>query len=1142
MPIDPLSKLLSRGTFPGIAEWLGRRPESALFTGCAGSSDAFLVSSMFAMSGKSVLVCVENSKRTEVLASECASLLGEDSVALFPSRDAVPYNMKSPFGPVVESRIRVLSDLLNGKKAVYVAPHAALFQKVPPPREIFNRIIRLDTGREISIATLSAWLTDNGFRRETVVSDLGTFCVRGGIVDIYPFISDGPVRLEFFGDVIESIREFDVFSQKTTQVRQSVEIFPMKEYCITGGQIETGLAALGKFATDKHGDEGGFSKLSHQWKTLLDHDGIEWFFHWFSLPEATLFDYLPGDAVFVWDDLLPPGRRFDECVQNYSRHLERVPAAFRPYVSPPEKLLIAKQEITDAIGLFARVFVGTAEGSDAAWTHACAMAEQPAFPQAMEPLIADLNAHNAAGDETVIVCGNQGYAERLLELIGQQCPFVKVCTGFLSRGFVDKTNRRLYYTDLQIFNRQPTRQIVHKKERQGAALPSYDALSPGDYVVHIDHGIGKFVGIEHIVAGGAGRDCMVIAYHENARLSVPVEDFHKVQKYIGKESVVPALSKLGTAAWERLKARTKESLREMAQELIELYAKRQYYEGIQFSKDTMWQKEFEDAFVYEETPDQARAIAEVKADMESKKPMDRLVCGDVGFGKTEVAMRAAFKAVMDGYQVAVLAPTTILAAQHFATFRERMADFPVRIAMLSRFLSAKEQREVVAKVKDGVVDVLIGTHRLLSKDLLFKNLGLLVVDEEQRFGVRHKERLKQYRYKVDVLSMTATPIPRTLHMSLIGARDLSIINTPPRNRLPIETHVMEYHDEIVKTAIENEIERGGQVYAVHNRIQTLGGVCDRIEALVPRARVVCAHGQMHERELERIMKEFIAGRYDVLVSTVIIENGLDIPNVNTIIVNRADTMGLSQLYQLRGRVGRSSEQAFAYFLAPSFKEAREISLRRLRVLEQYTDLGSGFQIAMRDLEIRGAGNILGVRQHGFIAAVGFELYCRLLEETVKELRGEAKPAEKEKELVLDIPLEAYIPTDYIEDGGARIAVYQELSASKSAADVDEVERAIADRFGPMPESVLSLLLLMKIKVLGRVAGCSKVSIAQDGILGMFFEGEAAAVRDAIGRVFSKSKRRFEIVNGEPVQLRTALSARTVREQALEARDVLAPLA
>jgi transcription-repair coupling factor (superfamily II helicase) len=1141
MPIEPLLKKWSPGSFPGLSEWLSRRPHSGRFTGCAGSSDAFLISSLFSSSGKTVVVCVENSKRAEILVSECASLLGEGAVSLYPSRDAVPYNMKSPFGPVVEARFQVLSRLLEGEKAIYVMPYSVLVQKVLPPRDLFNRIIRLETGREIGIDTLSAWLVDNGFRRETMVTDLGTFGIRGGIVDIYPFMTDGPVRLEFYGDVIESIREFDVFSQKTSKTRQSVEIFPIKEYCFSAERIGQGLIAIAQDPSSNRDAEAGLPKLSHQWKTLSDHDGIEWFSHWFSLPEASFLDYLPSDAVVVWDDILPPARRIDECMQNYVRHLERVPQAFLPFVSPPEKLLISRDDIEEGLSLFTRVYLGTAEDVGAEWTFACSMTEQPEFPLGIEPLVADLTTHNAEGFETVIVCGNQGHAERLWELIGEECPFVKVFTGFLQRGFVDRVNRRLFYTDAQIFKGQPTRQIVHRRVRQGSALPSFDALTPGDFVVHVDHGIGRFVGIEHLVAGGAGRDCMVILYEGNAKLSVPVEDFHKVQKYIGKESAAPALSKLGSGAWERLKARTRESLKEMAQELIDLYAKRQYFDGIQFSKDTMWQKEFEDSFVFEETADQLRAIKEVKNDMESKKPMDRLVCGDVGFGKTEVAMRAAFKAVMDGYQVAILAPTTILTAQHFATFSGRMANFPARVAMLSRFLSPKEQKEVVARVKEGKVDILVGTHRLLSKDIEFKNLGLLVVDEEQRFGVRHKERLKQYRYKVDVLSMTATPIPRTLHMSLIGARDLSIINTPPRNRLPIETHVMEYHDEIMKRAVENELERGGQAYVVHNRIQTLDAIRDKIEAMVPKARVVCAHGQMHESELARIMKEFIAGRFDVLVSTVIIENGLDIPNVNTIIVNRADTMGLSQLYQLRGRVGRSSEQAYAYFLAPSLREAREISLRRLQVLEQYTDLGSGFQIAMRDLEIRGAGSILGMRQHGFIAAVGFELYCRLLEETVKEQRGEKMPVEKEQEVTLDIPLEAFIPTDYVEDGGARIAVYQELSGAQTPHDVDEVEREISDRFGPMPQSVLSLLLIMKIKVLARSLGCSKVGITPEGGLALAFEGDSAKIREKIGIIFSRTDKKFEIVSGEPVRLNARLNAKTVIELARETKDLLLAL-
>jgi transcription-repair coupling factor (superfamily II helicase) len=1146
MALSPLSKYSTQAPFPGVAAWGAESPEVSLFNGCAGSGDAFLIAELFRSSGKTVFVSVENSKRAEVLAAECESLAGEEAVSLFPSRDAVPYNMKSPFGPVVENRFTVLSQLLSGARRIFIAPHPALLQRVPPPRDLFNRIIRLATGQELSIESLSAWLVDNNFRRETMVQDVGSFSIRGGIVDIYPFMTDGPLRLEFFGDMIESIREFDVFSQKSTGTRRSVEIYPMKEYCLSASAIEQGLSALSGFVAQHPEAADGFQKLSHQWRSLSDHDGIEWFLHHFSIPDASIIEYLrPHDTVIVWDDIIPPDRRFDECVQNYRRHLERVPEAFVPLVSPPQSLLIGTQDAMAGLTAFPRVYIGTAAAETPLYSFDCGFVEQPAFPQAIEPLVAHLSQYHQQGFDTVVVCGNEGHAQRLLELLGDACPFVTVVIGFLHRGFIDKANKRLVFADTQLFDRQPTRQIVHKKTKAGAAIPSYDSLSPGDFVVHIDHGIGRFLGIERIEAAGMKRDCMVILYQGSAKLSVPVEDFHKVQKYIGKESVAPPLSKLGSGAWERVKAKTRESLLVMAQELIDLYAKRQYFEGISFSRDTLWQKEFEDSFVYEETPDQLRAIAEVKKDMESKKPMDRLICGDVGFGKTEVAMRAAFKAVMDGYQVALLAPTTILAAQHHATLVQRMADYPVKIAMLSRFLTTKEQKAAVARVKDGAVDILVGTHRILSKDIVFKNLGLLIIDEEQRFGVRHKERLKQYRYTVDVLSMTATPIPRTLHLSLVGARDLSIINTPPRNRLPIETRVTEYHDEILKQAIENELDRGGQVYVVNNRIQTLDAVRDRVEQMVPRARVICAHGQMGEGErLERIMKEFVAGRFDVLVSTVIIENGLDIPNVNTIVVNRADTMGLSQLYQLRGRVGRSSEQAFAYLLTPPFREVAELALKRLRVLEQYTDLGSGFQIAMRDLEIRGAGNILGDHQHGFITAVGFELYCRLLEDAVKELRGEKKPsaAEKELETAVDIAVEAYIPTEYVADGGARIAIYQELSGATTIRDVDTVQQDLHDRFGPIPESVCSLLLLMRIKVLARKIGSVKVHITQDGHLRLSFEGDDALIRDRIGRIVSKTDRAVEVVSGPPVMCITALTADAVGEQALEAQSLLQSIA
>ena len=1139
MPTQTFSQKWQETSFSAITQWLKQQPEIARFTGLAGSCDAFAIAELFVKTNKTVLVFVENSKRAETLVQECSMLLDDEKVSLFPSRDAVPYNMKSPFGPVVETRFNVLSQLLNGEKRIYIAVESAIIQKIPRPRDLFNRIIRLHTGNEIAIDTLSLWLIDNGFRREAMVQDIGTYCIRGGIVDIYPFLCDGPIRVEFFGDTIDSIREFDIFTQKSKITRQSVEIFPMKEFCFAPETLETGLIKLREFSDSNHCSAEAIDKLSHQWKTASDYEGIEWFGHWFEMPEASLLDYIPADTLVVWNDLLPTERRINEIVKNYERHLERVPELFKPFVSSPEDLLIPYSDIAGVLPVFTTIFIDTTDIPDSAQHYTFSCSEQPVFPQTLDPLIADITAHYNSGRETMLVCSNTGHAERMLEMLAEPCPFLKIYTGYISRGFIDRENNRLIYADSQILGRQISKKTGHKKFSSGQSIPGYDALSPGDYVVHIDHGIGAFIGIEHVSASGsAGRDCMVIRYHDNAKLYVPVEDFYKVQKYIGKESTGPGLSKLGSASWDKLKKKTRESLKEMAQELIDLYAQRQFKEGIGFSPDTLWQKEFEDSFVYDETPDQLRAIKDVKQDMESTKPMDRLICGDVGFGKTEVAMRAAFKAVMDGYQVAILAPTTILAAQHLTTFQERMSDFPIKIGMLSRFLKAKEQKEVVAKLATNDINILIGTHRILSKDIIFKNIGLLIVDEEQRFGVSHKEKLKQYRSSIDVLSMTATPIPRTLHMSLVGARDLSIINTPPRNRLPVETYVREYRDEILGESIASELERGGQVFVVHNRIQGLQITKDRIEQMVPRARVVCAHGQMHENELSVIMKEFIAGRFDVMVSTVIIENGLDIPNVNTIIVIRADTMGLSQLYQLRGRVGRSSEQAYAYFLTPPQREAQELALRRLHALEQYTDLGSGFQIAMRDLEIRGAGNILGTLQHGFIAAVGFDMYCKLLEEAVKEARGEDITGPEDLAVTIDIPVAAFIPTDYMSDPSVRVEIYQKLSAAKILDDIAETESELFDRFGAMPMPVQSLLLLMRIKILAKPLGCSKISISMDGILTFTFEELVQNVQQTVQRMLAQTKQPFEITNTIPILLKTQLNSISVREQMLEVRNIL----
>ncbi|MCL2183971.1 MAG: transcription-repair coupling factor [Chitinispirillia bacterium] len=1171
MEITKLSDIFATVQFPGLARYCGERPKSAIFKGMAGSASAFLAADLFRQAGSAVIVFVENAKRAEQFAEDCRAILGDDgAVAFLPSRDAVPYNMKSPFGPTVEARFNVLSRLLNGERLLIVAPAAVLLQQLVPGRKLFKSMIHVETGADTPIETLAKWLTGSGFRRENQTTDIGAFSIRGGILDVYPFLAENPYRIEFWGDTVESIRSFDVFTQKSVAVHKSLQILPMREFCVTDEMVEDAIDNMmercdeltgGKSASADEApgigkpaplSKASILKLEHQWKTVGDLEGFEWFLHWFGFKTESILDYLPNDAVVVWDDVIPIDRRLDEARQNYARHIERVPEVFAPLISPPDKLLFDDESVLEALSCYNQIFVDTVDYPKDAAVFSSSFTPQSSLQREFDIIVKELRDRADQGCRCVVACPSVGHAERTVELFGESAPIVEICSGTLYNGFACNDIKLLVFTESQMFNRVYRPVKVTKKQKSGIPLTGFDQLAPQDIIVHEDHGIGRFVGVERIEAGGSVTDCMVIIYADNAKVSIPIGDFHKVQKYVGKDGFAPPLSRLGTASWDKLKERTRESLREMAKDLIELYAKRQYLEGISFAPDNVWQKEFEDAFVYDETPDQLQAIKDVKKDMESARPMDRLVCGDVGFGKTEVAMRAVFKAVMGGYQAAVLAPTTILAAQHFATFSERMSNFPVRIEVMSRFQKQKEQKATLEKLAAGQVDILIGTHRILSSDIKFKNLGLLVIDEEQRFGVKHKEALKQLRYKVDVLSMTATPIPRTLHMSLVGARDLSIINTPPRNRLPIETKVSEYHDELVKNAIEDELDRGGQVYFVNNKIKNIPALQDRIERLVPKAKTISAHGQMDESELEAIMKEFIAGRYDILLSTVIIENGLDIPNVNTIIVNRADALGLSQLYQLRGRVGRSSEQAYAFFLTPPFNEmTNDDAIKRLKALEQYTDLGSGFQIAMRDLEIRGAGNILGTSQHGFIAAVGFELYCRLLQEAVDEINDTADSAgdagdinihkkPKLPETRLEVPLQAYIPTEFIADGPTRIAIYQEMSALNSVDELAEMERGLSDRFGPLPESVKALTLLMKLKILGRQTGCSKITISKDGALSLYIDSTDQDLTKARIKSFFETSGayEFEVFYDTQIQLKTELTSIHMSQMASEAAAIL----
>ena len=736
-----------------------------------------------------------------------------------------------------------------------------------------------------------------------------------------------------------------------------------------------------------------------------------------------------------------------------------------------------------------------------------------------------------------ILSETRGQSSRLEELFEDWTAQIAFDLGTLHRGFLYPAAGLALLNDHEIFSRQRRR---YRYRRFSAAKPisSFNALQRGDFVVHVDHGIGRYLGTRHLEIGGRGHDCLEVTYQGSDKVFVPVEQLDRLRKYSSSDGQAPFLNKLGSNAWEKLKERTRQEIFKMAGELIQLYAERKARPGFEFSADTSLHRALEASFPFQETPDQLRAIEEVRADMESPHPMDRLVCGDVGYGKTEVAVRAAFKAVCDSKQVAVLVPTTILAQQHYQTFSERMAHTPARIEVLSRFRTAKEQKKVVEQVKSGQVDILIGTHRLLSKDIRFRDLGLLVIDEEQRFGVKHKEKLKALKRQVDVVTLTATPIPRTLHMSLMSARDMSVINTPPQDRLPIHTEIIAFDEDRIIEAITREVERDGQVYFVHNRIRSIYSLAEHLGQLLPQVRFAVAHGQMPPRQLEGIMFDFLEGKYDCLISTMIIESGIDIPSVNTILVNRADMLGLAQLYQIRGRVGRSKERAFAYLLVPKGKRLTKKSRLRLRAIEEFADLGSGFNIAMRDLEIRGAGNLVGAQQHGFISAVGFDLYCRLLDEAIRGLKGEEVGEVIEPEI--QIPTTAFIPADYVPDADQKMEFYQRLADAQRVVDLLSIREELQDRFGRLPEETRSLMSIMEIKVMARQLSLEAVQLERD-MLRLIFPEQRQPSRADIQNMVEKSSVRLEFVLDSRFVIEVRVGGRDEPERLERSRDIVEEL-
>jgi transcription-repair coupling factor (superfamily II helicase) len=1118
----------------------------------------YLLAGIHGALGGTMMVVVPTADVAERTFADLTYYLGESesrSVSLVRARDEAVGALDSPSER--SARMTLLHDLCANRPQIVVVPVAALRQYVMPCDVFRAETLDLAAGDEPGWDALQQRLFRLGYTRVDVVSAAGEFAVRGGILDVFPATADRPVRLEFFGDTLESLRPFDIASQRSDEGIERITIVPwleilrddvLRENVLRGAMGEASVvSAVRQFLA-------GGNDVPEPWLGLAYNE------------RATLLDYLDARAVVVLEEpgMLATIDHGLEDERSRATNLllagvesgeldvreDEVGEALVAELAFPYPRLAAHREALAARRVL--VVTGGIETGDLPWlpnvVEGYAQETHPGelFSRQIERFLEAVRGWIAAGDTVLLVVNG---ASRLTEIlraadisVERTANFVHlratgtdgvamvsrsgsvfVDTGSLEAGFSIPGLRLHVLGDREIFG-QPAKRVKLRAIKEGVPVTLAD-LKVGDYVVHAVHGIGQYLGLRTETILGAIGDYMDLKYAGTDRMLVPVHQMHQVTKYGAHEGAAPKLSKMGGADWARTKGRVSEALSKIADGLVELYAERESSPGHAFAPDTPWQAELEEAFPYDPTPDQAKAIDETKADMERPRPMDRLVCGDVGYGKTEVAVRAAFKAIADKKQVAILVPTTLLASQHHRTFTARFASYPVRIEELSRFKTKKEQQATLAALAAGQVDVVVGTHRLLQKDVVFRDLGLIIVDEEQRFGVMHKERLKQMRATVDVLTLSATPIPRTLQMSLMGVRDLSLIRTAPRNRMSIKTVVVPQSDAIVQRAITSELDRGGQVYYVHNRIESIYGVARALEQLVPKARIAVGHGQMHEHELEPIMSKFIDGEIDVFVSTTIIENGIDIPNVNTIIVHDADKFGLAQLYQLRGRVGRSNHQAYAFLLYQAHKALSEDAKARLEAIREFTHLGSGLQIAMRDLEIRGAGNLLGAAQSGFIGAVGFETYAQLLAEAITARKG-AQALTDARETVIDVKLDAFVPNDYIPQVSQKIAVYQQLAAARTLDGVEDIVASVRDRFGPLPLPFENLAEITRLRVLALQAGVTRVVINEQRLtlgVGTAFVLDPAA----IPQLQSITKNKFRFGEGK---ITIDLPARSAAEQ------------
>ncbi|MEZ4853217.1 transcription-repair coupling factor [Flavobacterium sp.] len=1042
-----------------IAETFRNRSKVAV-SGITGSSLSFITTALFQKSELPFLLLFNDKEEAAYYLNDLEQLINKDDVLFYPGSYRRPYQIEETDNANVLLRAEVLNRINSRKKPAIIVSYAeAVFEKVVTRKELEKNTLKISVADNLSIDFINETLFEYNFKRVDFVTEPGEFSVRGGIIDVFSFSNDNPYRIEFFGDEVDSIRSFDVETQLSIEKLKKISIIPNVE------------------------------------NKLLEEN------------RESFLEYINEKTVLFIQNTEYLGQQLDKLFDKANEAFTKLSADIKH--AKPEELFVNQKSFLKKALDFSVVELGKNNLFKADKQFEFHTLPQPSFNKQFDLLLNNLSENQFNGYTNYLCCSNDNQANRFHDIFEsideEQHESVrknyKTIVLPLYQGFIDEENRIVCYTDHQIFERYHKFNIKNGySKKQTITLKELTALSVGDYVTHIDHGIGKFGGLQKIDVEGKKQEAIKLVYADNDIVYVSIHSLHKISKYNGKDGAPPKIYKLGSSAWKTLKQKTKARVKHIAFNLIQLYAKRRLDKGFSFAPDSYLQKELESSFIYEDTPDQITATADVKADMENDRPMDRLVCGDVGFGKTEVAIRAAFKAVDNGKQVAVLVPTTILAYQHYRTFSERLKEMPVTVNYLNRFRTAKQKSETLKALEEGKVDIIIGTHQLVNKNVKFKDLGLLIIDEEQKFGVNVKDKLKTISTNVDTLTLTATPIPRTLQFSLMAARDLSVITTPPPNRYPIETHVIRFNEEAIRDAISYEIQRGGQVYFINNRIENIKEVAGMIQRLVPGAKVGIGHGQMDGKKLEELMLAFMEGEFDVLVATTIVESGLDVPNANTIFINNANNFGLSDLHQMRGRVGRSNKKAFCYFITPPYSAMTDEARKRITALEQFSDLGSGFNIAMKDLEIRGAGDLLGGEQSGFINEIGFETYQKIMNEAIDELKenefkdlyeteNNIETKEFVKDIQIDSDFEILFPDEYINNISERLSLYNELGTLKTEEELERYEQKLIDRFGALPKPALALLNSVRIKWKASAMGIEKLVLKQGKMVGYFISDQ-----------------------------------------------------